>query len=375
MKHSDPLKRATKPRPRGDTWTDDQFRDARESDLRDRTAAIPSAVVSALTCLLLAALLTSGKILEIAERQPLGSTRDRQVSMAEGLDRVANFLSLNRPYDWIQDLRNAGEDAGERIDTIDEVVEDLEESAAEQIEEDEGVSPVTEPDGSATTSTTTTAPAGPLRVVTSEDPLRLYAAGDSQVTYLGQALTTESDDWALDVTVEDRISTSLARPDYFNWPAQIAAVVEEQDPEAVVMFLGANDHQDMAADGVRLVVDTEEWQAEWRERLDVMLDLLEAEHRRLFWVTQPPMRDARLDGGMELINQMVEEAFADRPFVVMIDIYEMFGGEEGYRERVTYDDETLRARVDDGVHLTRDAQSWVADLVFAEMAEIWDFED
>ena len=83
MKHSDPLERATQPRPHGETWTDDQFRDARETDLRERTAAIPSAVISALTCLLLAALLTSAKIVEIAERQPFGPTRDRQVAVAE----------------------------------------------------------------------------------------------------------------------------------------------------------------------------------------------------------------------------------------------------------------------------------------------------
>ena len=38
VKHSDPLKRATEVREVGPTWDDEQFKDAREKDLRQRTA-------------------------------------------------------------------------------------------------------------------------------------------------------------------------------------------------------------------------------------------------------------------------------------------------------------------------------------------------
>ena len=67
MDYSDPLERATKPRDRGETWTDEQFRAARDSDLTERTVDIGKSVIAALSCLVLAALLTSGKIVEIAE--------------------------------------------------------------------------------------------------------------------------------------------------------------------------------------------------------------------------------------------------------------------------------------------------------------------
>ncbi len=56
-----------------------------------------------------------------------------------------------------------------------------------------------------------------------------------------------------------------------------------------------------------------------------------------------------------------------------IDIHELFGGSGGFSERVTHDGQDLRARVDDGVHLTRDASSWVADLVFVAMDDVWQF--
>jgi uncharacterized protein len=379
MEHTDPLERATHLHTRVEPWDDEKFKDAREQDLRQRTADVRSAVIAVLSCLLLATLLTSGKLVEIAERQELGSTRDRQVAVAETVDRVANFLSLNRPYDLIQDIRGVGEDAAARIDTIDEVVADLDldiESSDTALT-DEPPGEVDEGGGASTTTTTTTeAPVGPLRTVGRDAPLTVFVGGDSQAEYLAQAITTESG-LALRVESQPEISTSLSRPDYFNWPARLREIGAEQNPEAVVFFLGANDYQDMAdADGNRLVQGSPEWQNEWSRRLEITLDLLARDGRHVFWVTQPPMRDGRLDEGIELINALAAPAIASRDFVTAIEIWEMFGGESGFSERVVGPDGVeTRARIDDGVHLTRTAASWVADMVFAEMAEVWEFED
>ncbi len=368
MERSDPLERATRPRKRGETWTDEQFVAAREVDLSERTAAIPSAVIAALSCLLLAALLTSGKIVEIAQRQEFGEARDRQLAVAEGLDRVANFLSLNRPYDAIRSVRGAGEDVGERVDTIEEVA----------VSTSTTVAPATTSeapsDGTTSTTTTTTVPV-PLRTVGAETPLKVLVAGDSQAEYLGQAITTEHPGWALEVDIDDRISTSLARPDYFNWPAHLASVVADATPEAIVLFIGANDHQDMVdSAGERLVEGTPEWQAEWTHRLELTLDLFAAGDTQVFWVTQPPMRDGGLNDGIQLINSLSQPVVDEREFVTEVDIWDLFGGADGYQDRLTRYGESIDARVDDGVHLTRSAASWVADLVFDEMSEEWDFE-
>ena len=378
MKHSDPLKRATEVRELGDTWDDEQFKEAREKDLRQRTADSRSAVVAALTCLLLATLLTSGKIVEIAERQEFGETRDRQLAVAEQIDRVANFLSLNRPYDLIHEIRGVGDDAAQQIDSIDDVAADLglevDVPDIDQVADD----PSTETDDTTSTTsstTTTTEPVGPIRSVDADNPLTVFVGGDSQAEYLAQAVTTESD-FALAVETQHEISTSLSRPDYFNWPARLREIDEEQNPEAVVLFIGANDHQDMAdADGNRLVEGSEEWQLEWSRRLAITFDLLEQPERRVFWVTQPPMRDGELDTGIDLINELAAAVIAERDFVSAIDIWPLFGGGSGFSERVTGPDgDEIRARIDDGVHLTRSAASWVADMVFVEMAGYWEFE-
>ncbi|MDG1411549.1 MAG: DUF459 domain-containing protein [Acidimicrobiales bacterium] len=387
MDYSDPLERATKPRNRGETWSDEQFRAARDSDLGERTIGVRRSVIATLSCLLLTALLTSGKIVEIAERQELGEARDRHVVMAKGLDQVANFLSLNRPYDLVLDIRGAGDDVGERIDDLSALVVStttlpptttLPTTTVTPDSSASSSSSSSSSSTSSTSSTTTTSTTMPsLRPVTGSEPLTVYVAGDSQAEYLGHALTTERLGWALDVEVADRISTSLARPDYFNWPAELAAVMDDRSPEAVVLFIGANDYQDMAAaDGSRFVQGTPEWQAEWKARLGLMLDLVAGGDRHVFWVTQPPMRDIDLLESVTMINDLAALVVATRAHVTSIDIWDLFGGAGGYTKYITTNDgDTIAARVDDGIHLTRSGSSEVAVLIFEEMETRWEFAE
>ena len=366
MDTNDPLERAVRPRERGEIWTDEQFRAAREHDLTERTTPVRRAVSAALGALLLALLLTSGKAIEIAARQEFSDARERNLAVAEGIDRVANFLSLNRPYDALRDLRDANNGRSETLAGVTTTV-------AATITTTTTTSPAANDLSSEATttttaaSTTTTVPAG--RVVTDDAPLRVYVAGDSQATYLGQAITSEGGIRSLKVEIDDRISTGLARPDYFDWPAQWTNQMVELAPEVVVLFIGANDHQDMVdAAGQRLIEGSEAWRDEWRARMIVALDILTTDNRIVYWVTQPPMRDGALNAGVRVINEVADEVLADRSEVTAIGIWELFGGDGVYQDRLAGPDgNTITARISDGVHLSRPAASWVADLVFAEL--------
>ena len=442
---------------------------------RPATRIVPL-LAAAVACLGLAAMLVSGKLVEIAERQPLGESRDWWLGLATDVDRAANFLSLNRPYDLILDVRGVGTDAGRQVDSIEAVAAaagiDPDASAVEGVSGESGEgeagavgsapdppgapagldpsddppvvdSPGTDPEGgdppitdppepgpdgadpsdpgpeggdppvtdppepgpdgvdpsdvdpgggdpsgpgsivtgppgadpsSGETSGTASAPAG--RTVTPEVPLRTYVAGDSQATFLGHALYSGRVRGLLEITRGDRIATSLARPDYFNWPAEAQKVAETDDPELIVFFLGANDWQDMVSgEDARLRRGTEEWRQEWGWRLFVTLEVLKSEHRHVVWVGQPPMRSDPFREGAPVLNEIAREVIAGRDDATMIDIWEMFGGDGEYREQVIGPDgEEFRARQNDGVHLHREASEWVADLVVDVVARRWDLQ-
>ena len=111
------------------------------------TKSVRASVLSATLCLGVALLLVSGKIVEIADRLPLGPDRERWLEAATETDRLAKSLSLNRPYDLLRDLRGAGDEAGQQIDVIGDVEELLQlelGGTAEQPPDGEAAAPADE---------------------------------------------------------------------------------------------------------------------------------------------------------------------------------------------------------------------------------------
>ena len=441
-------------------------------------------VLSAMLCLSVAALMVSGKIVEIADRLPLGADRDRWVAAAESADRVGNWLSLNRPYDALRDLRGAGDAAGQRVDVIGDL-EDLlaagagpdprsssatiaptstdipsdgtptgvtgEPSAAvaaDGSDHQPSMSGETLEDPQAPDAATTAAQQDPadsigdtaevaedpaaatdggpdtlsgelqttsgalidpttagteqpavepgeedaldpleeseqlvieprLAPVSEEAPLRAYVAGDSQAFYLGVELRTGPLRRVIEVTLEDRHSTGLARPAYFNWPAHLLSVSTELDPELLVMTMGNNDWQDMRSqDDEILRRGSDQWRAEWGRRLGVMFDLMAGPHRHIVWVGLPPTRRDDFREGYAVMNEVAVEVAAERDFVTMIDIWEMFGGDEPYRASVPPPDDPegspVLVRQRDGVHLNRRGAEWVVAIIEEDIRRLWD---
>ena len=324
------------------------------------TTGSPKIARAVLGCLLLGMLLVSGKLVDIAERQPLGESRDRWLTVAKGIDRVSNFLSMNRPYDTIVRWRGLGEEPGERVDTILEVVWALEAEGTVDVRPEQSWSP-TPVENEITGESENTCTKG--WIATSDNPLRVHVLGDSQAAAVGHRLGAASNG-LFEVETNSFNSTSFARPDYFNWHAELLAIDAKDDVDVVVMFIGASDWQSMESrDGRVVEPGTPEWADEWTWRLNVAFDLIAADHRLVVWVGLPPMRSRVDNSAAFTINGMVEPVASTRPGVVMLDLWEIFG--EEYSEKVSPPDggSPVRVREDDGIHLNRTGSAWVSEAV------------
>ena len=421
------------------------------ADHETPTKSVTASVLSATLCLGVAALLVSGKVVEIADRLPLGPDRDLWLEAATETDDLANSLSLNRPYDLLRDLRGAGDEAGQQIDVIGDLEDLLQleldtdaqqsdnaggpapaagaddapvEPTAAPVDElagtpsepgsspdepavpsepgsspdEPGSSPdepavpdeslaastTTTPGAAAGTSTaTTTVPEGPPAYVrpvpvSADAPLGVWVAGDSQALFLGQGLRRDSPlKDLLNITLDQRHSTGLSRPSYFNWPVHFYAVATSYNPELVVATLGSNDWQSMTSeDGDLLDRGSDEWNDEWSRRLGVAFDVLQAPHRQVIWVGLPPTRRDDFREGYALMNRLAAAEAAARDFVTMVDIWDMFGGDEPYRDAVAPPDDPegrpVPVRQQDGVHLNRTGARWVVEAITGEIAQIID---
>ena len=176
--------------------------------------------------------------------------------------------------------------------------------------------------------------------------------------------------------VDNHVSTGLARPEVFNWPAYIAGLASV--PDALVLTLGSNDDQALTGEGGTGPFGTPEWEAEYRRRVGGLMDSVIAKGTTIFWVGIPPMRNTgRFDSQYRLINDIARTEAEKRPgkavFVDTVPALSAPGG--GYADYLGNLDGTIvQVRSGDGIHFTRAGGDRIAAAVLAAMRATFDLE-
>jgi hypothetical protein len=258
------------------------------------TTSAGRAIGTVLVALVLAALLCADALVQVAERQPFGTTRDVALSVTRTIRSVSEATRLDRPREWLVEL-TGGElptsAAGEDLDVPTATAPTTPGTKPEN-------GPKPNPNLSTTTTvpptTTTTLP--PHRTPTAEDPLVVVMFGDSMMGNVAIGFQRHTTDEArMSVYTEYHVSTGLARPDVLDWPAYLNQVLPTFGSEVVMLAFGANDDQDMqSADGTRLPYGSPEWEAEYTRRVALTMDVAAQDGRSVVWLGMPAVSRERL---------------------------------------------------------------------------------
>jgi uncharacterized protein len=294
----------------------------------------------------LAVLLTSSSMLERALQQPFGEERDAQVAVWERIDEVSETLYLDEPGRAVNEA--LGRDDAQSEDPL--------------LAFGPGA-PANEGTGANVDAPFVLWPAAPpkpelpaLRNPTPDAPLRMWIAGDSMAGIFGQALVREANGTGfVKADLDYRISTGLARPDYFNWPAHMKDETHKRQPEVLVVVFGANDSQGLqtrAGDVYQPLTDG--WRVEYARRVGATMDLLKSEGRLIFWIGQPIARESEYSERLRDLNTIYAAQAKERSWVFYVDAYSLFADKNGdytaYMRDGNGDVELVREQ--DGVHLT-----------------------
>jgi lysophospholipase L1-like esterase len=155
-------------------------------------------------------------------------------------------------------------------------------------------------------TTTTTLP--PLNYhPTPANPLRVLIVGDSVGLDLGQPLVNALGAYG-DVTtyLDGRIDTGLTRPDYFNWPAELQVDLANQQPQLVVVMIGANDPQGLVTPTGSLRFGQPGWDEAYSARVATFIAEANAAGAHVLWVGMPPMQNPGLDAELKHLNGLVQ---------------------------------------------------------------------
>lgn len=246
-------------------------------------------------------------------------------------------------------------------------------------------SPAAQPAGDVETSTTP-APDEPENTgpPSASNPAKVYIVGDSDAGTFGPYLQTLLDGTLIAKTeLNYKVSSGLARPDFFNWPEELAAKLPEVAPDIIVVTFGGNDSQGLSKPQQDLewvvndpLSNQEEWSAEYERRAGDVMDLLLEDDRRVIWVGIPNDDNPEVTARLELQDLAAKSAAADRPDVVFIDTWKRFSGRDGGWAEFVIDPRDgvgKDVRAEDGFHLNvNGAEILAIDIAVAVQDELRD---
>src|SRR5690606_30165561 len=108
-----------------------------------------------------------------------------------------------------------------------------------------------------------------------EDALKLLVIGDFMAASLARGLvTTYASEPRLVVVDRTNGSSGIVRTDFYDWIAELPAILAAVEPDFVVLMIGTNDRQDMQTAGGSERLRAPGWDAEYVRRAEAIAALL-----------------------------------------------------------------------------------------------------
>ena len=196
---------------------------------------------------------------------------------------------------------------------------------------------------------------------------KLLVTGDSLAMPLDTEMArrlAESDE-AVDVERDPHVGTGISKTGLVDWGKLSGEHVAEREPDATVVFIGANEGFSMpGADGKEVDCCGPDWAAEFAYRVRSMMNTYrQGGAARVYWLTLPLPRDPDFQRVARSVNAAIRVAAEPyRAQVRVLDMTALFTP-EGYRDAMEVDGRRQIVRDPDGIHLNSRGAELAADVV------------
>jgi lysophospholipase L1-like esterase len=326
------------------------------------------ALAAGLVCFAVWLVLDSPSLLRSAQASPLGTRRSVALSILRPIDDVSRALGLSHVVGAAD--RALGRTGSGVLHVVGPPPHRPRPTGPAN--HDTGLTathrpgpapPVTVPDGLA-----------PLPAPTAGAPLRLLTLGDSLGLDFGQSFVNDlAATNVVSAVLDGHIDTGLARPDYFDWQAELRADLARYSPQAVVVFIGANDPQNFVEGGTALAYGTPAWNDAYARRVGDFMAAATGAGARMLWVGMPPMAAPGLNAKMQQLNGIYQAEAAAHPGVTYVASWPALSGPQGQFEAFLPDasGNVVEVREPDGTHISPDGAERLSRAVVAAMDHEW----
>jgi lysophospholipase L1-like esterase len=180
--------------------------------------------------------------------------------------------------------------------------------------------------------------------------------------YVAQALAPDG----VKVIRDPHIGTGISLSVLVDWSKLSTHQVRQYHPDAVVVFIGANDGYAMPGLGGRSVgCCSAQWAAIYAARVRRMMNTYRQEGvARVYWLTLPTPRDGARAKISLVVNAAIEVAAEPwRDQIRVLDTVPVFTPGNRYRDSMTVNGQPTIVRQSDGIHLNNAGSAFVSKLV------------
>jgi len=198
----------------------------------------------------------------------------------------------------------------------------------------------------------------------------LLVTGDSLAQPLDVQLARNLADDGVVTTRDVHLGTGISKTDLVDWGLLSNKQVEDKAPDAVVMFMGANEGFGFpTAGGGEEQCCTPEWAAIYATRARSMMETYRRDgDARVYWLTLPLPRERGRQRIARAVNAAIE--VAAQPFrsqVRVLDMTDLFTPDGRYRASMTVNGRATLVRESDGIHLNEAGARLALDVVLERL--------
>jgi hypothetical protein len=155
-----------------------------------------------------------------------------------------------------------------------------------------------------------------------------------------------------------RNGTGLARPDHFDWNAELDSLVGKEAPSLVFASIGLNDEQDLVVmpDKTKFHLGTSEWLTQYKRNVADFYEHAGKGGAPVMIVGLPNLRDTSAEKHAELVNGIYADVAKSETAVSVtyVEPWRLTNDDGGFASfGLNLNGQTVQLRAPDGLHFTQ----------------------
>ncbi len=214
-----------------------------------------------------------------------------------------------------------------------------------------------------------------IQKLKNENAKRILVIGDFAASAVADALKVFfADNSDIAIMNNTMPASGLVRTDYYSWQSNISKLIDQNNPDVIIMMIGANDNQPITDSHSMINTDQSEWMPIYKQRIIEIAESLHASGKSWIWVGQPSFGNDLLTQKMKIFNALYKQE-TETAGGYFLDIWSGFIDEKGNFSFSGYDihGKTAKLRTNNGIHFTAEGKKKLASYLEKPLKNILNF--